>query len=45
MMTILLIQFLVKLEKSSVDAFEVEKTIDREGLWELQTPQILIQRY
>ena len=26
--------------KSSVDAFEVEKTIDREGLWELQTPQI-----
>jgi 2-C-methyl-D-erythritol 4-phosphate cytidylyltransferase len=34
--------------KSSVDAFEVEQTLDRSGLWELQTPQIfeptLLQR-
>jgi len=26
--------------KSTVDAFQVEQTIDRTGLWELQTPQI-----
>jgi len=26
--------------KSSVDVYEVEQTVDREGLWELQTPQI-----
>ena len=26
--------------KATVDAFEVEQTLDRTGLWELQTPQI-----